>query len=127
MELIYLHGAPASGKLTIARELEARIGCGVFHNHLTIALVPPFFAFDTPPFWRTVAELRITALRAAAENGAGTVVYTSCYSHPADLPFFEQMVRVVEGGGGVLRPVHLTCSVAELERRIANPDRVALR
>jgi hypothetical protein len=127
MDLIYLHGAPASGKLTIARELEARIGCGVFHNHLTIELVKPFFAFDTEPFWRMVAELRLTALRVAASNGAGVVVYTSCYSHPTDLPFFEEMERIVEGAGGTIRPVHLACSIAELERRIANPDRVTLR
>lgn len=127
MNLIYLHGAPASGKLTIARELEARIGCGVFHNHLTIDLVKPFFAFDTEPFWRMVAELRLTALRSAANNGAGIVVYTSCYSHPADLPFLEDMERVVGSAGGVIHPVHLQCSIAELERRIANPDRVASR
>ena len=127
MDLIYLHGAPASGKLTIARELESRLGCGVFHNHLTIALVQPFFAFDTPPFWGMVAELRLTALRAAATHGARTVVYTSCYSHPHDLGFFAEMERVVEGAGGVILPVHLQCSVAELERRIANPDRVAMR
>ena len=127
MDLIYLHGAPASGKLTIARELEARLGCGVFHNHLTIELVKPFFAFDTPPFWKMVATLRLTALEAAAANGAGTIIYTSCYSHPTDLPIFERIERTVEAAGGVIRPVHLQCSVPELERRVANADRVALR
>jgi hypothetical protein len=74
-----------------------------------------------------VAELRLTALRAAATNGARTVVYTSCYSHPHDLGFFTEMERVVESAAGVIRPVHLQCSIAELERRIANPDRVAMR
>ena len=66
-----------------------------------------------------VAELRLTALRAAATNGARTVVYTSCYSHPHDLGFLAEMERVVEGAGGVIQPVHLQCSIAELERRIA--------
>jgi hypothetical protein len=127
MDLIYLHGPPASGKLTIARGLEARIGCGVFHNHLTIDLVKPFFAFDTEPFWRMVAEMRLTSLRAAATNGAGVVVYTSCYSHPTDLSFFEEMERIVAAAGGTIYPVYLQCSIEELERRIANPDRVAQR
>ena len=127
MDLIYLHGAPASGKLTIARELEARIGCGVFHNHLTIELVKPFFAFDTPPFWNMVAKIRLTALETAAANGAGTTIYTSCYSHPTDLPFLERIEHIVENAGGVVRPVHLQCSLAELERRVANPDRVTRR
>ena len=68
MDLIYLHGAPASGKLTIARQLEARLGCGVFHNHLTIEVAKAFFPFDTPPFWRMVAEVRLATLRAAAHQ-----------------------------------------------------------
>ena len=127
MDLIYLHGPPGSGKLTLARELDARISCGVFHNHLTIELVKPFFAFDTEPFWRMVLDMRITALRSAAENGARLVTYTSCYSHPTDLPFLERIEHVVMGNGGTLQPVYLQCSVPELERRIANPDRVALR
>jgi hypothetical protein len=127
MDLIYLHGPPASGKLTIARELEARIGCGVFHNHLTIELVKPFFAFDTEPFWRMVLDMRLTALRLAAENGARLVTYTSCYSHPTDLPFFERIEGVIAASGGTIQPVYLQSSVPELERRIANPDRVALR
>ena len=125
MDLIYLHGAPASGKLTIAREIEARIGCGVFHNHLTIELVKPFFTFDTPAFWQMVAKIRLTALETAAEKQARTIIYTSCYSHPTDLPFFEQLEGIVERAGGVIKPVYLSCSVEELERRIANPDRVA--
>ena len=127
MDIIYLHGAPASGKLTIARELEARIGCGVFHNHLTIELAKAFFPFDTPPFWRLVAELRLTALRTAAREGARLVAYTSCYSHPGDLPFLEEIERIVDASGGTVWPVFLQCPVPELERRIANPDRVERR
>lgn len=44
VDLVYLHGPPAAGKLTIATELAA-LGVGeVFHNHLTMdAAVHPVF------------------------------------------------------------------------------------
>ena len=125
MNLIYLHGPPASGKLTIAKELSARTGCGVFHNHLAIDMARPFFEFGSPPFWSLVGELRLTCL-SAAPHGGGNVVYTSCYDHPADLPFFEEMERVLQGAGGSLTPVYLQCSVTELEKRVANPSRVEM-
>ena len=51
MRLIYLHGPPAAGKYTIATELAARAGCGVFHNHQTIHVARSFFEFGSPPFW----------------------------------------------------------------------------
>ena len=36
MKLIFLHGAPASGKYTIAKGLQERWGVLNFHNHLTV-------------------------------------------------------------------------------------------
>ena len=38
MKLIIIHGAPASGKLTIAKGLAETWGFSVMHNHLTIDL-----------------------------------------------------------------------------------------
>jgi len=125
MKLIYLHGPPASGKLTIARELAARTNCGVFHNHLAIELARPFFEFGSEEFWKLVGEVRLMCVRAAS-NARSTVVYTSCYDHPTDLPFFEEIERLVGQGGGSVSPVYLQCSMAELERRVTAPSRVEI-
>ncbi len=43
MDLVYLYGPPAVGKLTIATELARRTGFKVFHNHLSIDCVKPVF------------------------------------------------------------------------------------
>ena len=125
MNLIYLHGPPASGKLTIAKELAARTSCGVFHNHLAIDLARPFFEFGSDDFWKLVGDVRLTTLGRAAAS-ARTVVYTSCYDHPVDLPRFEEIERIVRQGGGTLYPFYLECSIAELERRVSHPSRVEL-
>ena len=125
MDLVYLHGPPASGKLTIAKELAARPNCGVFHNHLAIDMARPFFEFGSEQFWGLVGTLRVTAVRHAS-GSEKTVVYTSCYDHPADLGKFEEIESIVQRSGGRVRPVYLQCSLAELEQRVTHPSRVQM-
>ena len=52
MDLVFLHGPAASGKLTVARALEARVGLPVFHNHLVVDLLTTVFPFGSEPFVR---------------------------------------------------------------------------
>jgi tRNA uridine 5-carbamoylmethylation protein Kti12 len=49
MKLVFLHGAPAVGKLTVARELSALTGFRLFHNHLTVDLATSLFTFGSEP------------------------------------------------------------------------------
>ncbi len=124
MKLIYLHGPPAAGKYTIAQELEAKIGARIFHNHLTIDAAKAIFDFGTSAFWDLVYALRLQCITAAAQQAEGVVIYTSCYSHPHNLSFLEQIEEAVLAAGSELLPVYLQCPVAELEKRVANESRV---
>jgi len=126
MKLIFLHGAPASGKYTIAKELEAKIGCGVFHNHLTMDVAKQFFEFGTKYFWELVKELRYSCIKLASKHSSKTVVYTSCYSHPEDLEFFELLENMILQEGGQLLPIYLSCDFEELERRVNNLSRIEM-
>lgn len=122
MKLIFLHGPPASGKYTIAVQLGAQLGCGIFHNHLTIDVARPLFEFGTTEFWSFVQQLRINCFRATAE-GDRTVIYTSCYDHPNDLQFFEEIEKIVEAADGKVIPVYLSCGIQELEKRVLGESR----
>ena len=70
MNLVFIHGPAASGKLTVARELARLTGFGVFHNHLVVDSLTPVFEFGSEPF-RRLRELRSPALsRELSSSGA---------------------------------------------------------
>src|SRR3546814_20954048 len=50
VRLVFSHGAAASGKLTVARELAALTGLPLFHNHLVVDALLAVFPFGSPGF-----------------------------------------------------------------------------
>jgi hypothetical protein len=67
MNLIFLHGPAAVGKLTVARELAHLTGFGLFHNHLTVDALTAVFDFGTEPF---ICVSRYVSLSFAKQHSA---------------------------------------------------------
>lgn len=63
--LVFVVGPPAVGKMTVGRELAARTGLVLFHNHHTIDLVLRFFPYGTPPYQRLVGVVAAFGLPTA--------------------------------------------------------------
>jgi chloramphenicol 3-O-phosphotransferase len=127
VKLIFLHGAPASGKLTVAKALLELLPVRLHDNHAAIDFARTVFDFGAPGFWDLVYKVREDALRAAIEHDVPFLVMTMCYSEPEDRRFFEQLEDAVVGSGGCLLPVFLHCSDEDAARRVGNADRVARR
>jgi hypothetical protein len=127
MKLLFLHGAPAAGKLTVAKALLELVPGRLFDNHAAIDLARTLFDFGAPGFWELVHTTRYSALEAAGKHGVALVVTTFCYADPEDLSQFEKFEEVVRRHGGELLPVFLHCSRKEATRRVGNPDRVERR
>jgi hypothetical protein len=127
MKLLFLHGAPATGKLTIAKALLRTVPGRLFDNHAAIDLARTIFEFGAPGFWELVHNVRYASFDAAGEHGIGLVVTTYCYAEPDDRPEFERFEEVVQRHGGKLLPVFLHCSRDEALRRVSNPDRFERR
>jgi len=70
MWLVFLHGPPGSGKLTVGRELQSITGFRLFHNHLVVDLLESLFEFGSAPFVKLREELWLSAFRQAARRGA---------------------------------------------------------
>jgi hypothetical protein len=105
MKLVFLHGAPATGKLTVAKALLNVVPGRLLDNHAAIDFARTIFEFGAPGFWELVHQIRLAALEAAAQHGVPLVVVTFCYSDPTDLPQFEEFERLVLGAGGELLPL----------------------
>lgn len=122
MDLIFLHGPAASGKLTVARALEARVGFPVFHNHLVVDLLTTVFPFGTEPFVRLREEFW-TAVFADAARVGRSICFTFAPEATVRPGFPERVRGLVEADGGRVRFVGLRVSEREQERRIGLPER----
>src|SRR6202171_2959305 len=127
MKLLFLHGSPATGKLTIAKALLQSVSGRLFDNHAAIDLARTMFEFGAPGFWELVHSVRCSALDPAAAHGGSLVVTTFCYAEPDDRPQYEEFEEIMQRHGGELLPVFLQCSREEAARRVGNPDRVERR
>ncbi len=123
MRLVFLYGPPASGKLTVATALCRLTGYKLLHNHLSADLARALFEFMSPAYLNYNGQIRLDALRTAAEAGIAGVVMTFVYDHGADEDFIARLIAQVEDGGGRGDLVKLDCPDAELLQRVAAPER----
>jgi cytidylate kinase len=122
MKLIFLYGPPASGKLTIARELAARTGISVFHNHLIVDAVASVFPFGTPNFVALRESFWLTVMREAAREGR-SVLFTFAPEPTVSQQFPHRVQEEVGQAGGSVVFVRLTVSRDEQERRLGEASR----
>lgn len=122
MMLVFIHGAPAVGKLTVARELAGLTGFPLFHNHLTVDLVSSLFAFGTPAFVSLREHIWLAAFAEAARNDS-SLIFTFNPERTVNEEFIQKTIDVVAAAGGRVVFVELTCTQEELERRMEEPSR----
>lgn len=122
MRLVFIYGAPASGKLTVARELAALTGFALFHNHLVVDAVAAMFPFGSAPFVRLRETMWRAVFHEAAEAKRSTI-FTFAPEPTVEAGFADRAKRTVEAAGGEVSFVRLAVPAEEQERRIGNPDR----
>ena len=124
MQLVFVHGPAAAGKLTIARALAERTGFALFHNHLVVDAVAAVFPFGSPDFRRLREQFWLEVFEAAARDGR-SLVFTFAPEATVSPTFPQKAVSAVEAQGGRVRFVQLTCPPDELARRVEGVDRAA--
>ncbi|MDQ6653433.1 MAG: AAA family ATPase [Acidobacteriota bacterium] len=122
MKLVFIHGAPAVGKLTVARELADLTGFRLFHNHLTVDLVGSVFAFGSEPFVLLREQTWLSTFREAAKHDV-SLIFTFNPERTVRERFIQDTLDVVSSAGGTVTFVELTCSEEELERRMEDSSR----
>ena len=123
MVLLFLHGVPGVGKLTVGGELETLTGFPLFHNHLVVDLVTTMFEFGSPEFVHLREHIWLEAFGQAARAELPGLIFTFSGERTVPDGFVERVVQTVGAAGGEVVFVELTCSEDELRRRVEDPGR----
>jgi adenylate kinase len=123
VKLIFLHGLPGVGKLTVARELAKLTGFRVFHNHLAVDLALSVFEFGSPPFVELREKVWLEVFAQAVSANLDGLIFTFAFDRTVSGDFIENAREVIESAGGEVLFVELRCSMEELETRIEDSSR----
>ncbi|MHA7985221.1 hypothetical protein ACX9R5_05370 [Rathayibacter sp. CAU 1779] len=126
MDLVFLHGPAAAGKLTVARALGELTGFAVFHNHLIVDAVTSVFAFGSTPFVKLREQFWLSTFSEAASFDT-SLIFTFAPERTVQRGFPERVRSVTEESGGRVRFVGFTVGEAEQERRLGSPSRHEFR
>ena len=124
MHVIFLHGAPASGKYTVGVKLSRLTGIPLFHNHLAVDAALGLFAFGTPSFNR----LRATIWQAAFEEAAKanqSFIFTFNPESTVAPGLISELCKSIQSVNGRIYFIQLTCSRETILNRLGLASRAA--
>jgi len=123
MNLVFLHGRPATGKLTIARKLVTLTEYQLYHNHIAVDEVLQLHAFGTPGFIEQRDQLwRRFFIRTAHEKPPG-VIFTFNPERSVPQAFVDWLFGGLAETGVTVLSVELTASEPVIESRLASRSR----
>lgn len=117
MKLVIIFGPQAVGKMTIGHELEKISDLKLFHNHMTIELVQPFFNYGTTEGKRLVKLFRNEIFKAVAGSDQEGLIFTMIWSfnEKGDWDYIKEISEIFTSKGGEICFVELE---ADAEIRI---------
>lgn len=122
MEIVFIYGPAAAGKLTVGRELARLTGLPLFHNHLVVDAVGAVFPFGSEPFVRLRERFWLEIFIEAARSDR-SLIFTFAPEATVDAGFPDRVRAAIEPFGGAVVFVALAVSPAEQERRIGDASR----
>lgn len=121
MKLVLLFGPQAVGKMTVGHELEKLTDLKLFHNHMTIDLVTPFFDYGSKEGKRLVHLFRSEIFETFAKSNQYGMIFTYvwAFNFQSDWEFVENVCQVFEQEGAEVFFVELESDLlTRLERNI---------
>lgn len=124
MDLVFLHGPPATGKYTVGRELAALTGLELYHNHLVVDAVLERHVFGSPGFIAERDRAWRDHLGTAARNGARGLIFTFNPENTVPQAFIDWLFHELpRTSGAALHSVELTADEAVIESRLGTDAR----
>ncbi|OGT73578.1 MAG: hypothetical protein A3H44_11890 [Gammaproteobacteria bacterium RIFCSPLOWO2_02_FULL_57_10] len=124
MKLVWIHGAPAAGKLTVAKVLKQNFGFKLLHNHLAVDMCLAIYEkFGDRDFHDFADSLRRDVIVKAKQLGVEKLVMTYMVCGEKDLDAITQYLEFFDQHGIEVFPVHLSPKVDVLLSRVEAADR----
>jgi len=76
MNFVIVFGPLAVGKMTVGQALENITDLKLFHNHITIEMVLPYFDMGSPSFKKLVDQFRIEIFKEFAKSDMAGLIFT---------------------------------------------------
>jgi hypothetical protein len=117
MKFILVFGPQAVGKMTVGHELEKTTELKLFHNHMTIELVTPFFNYGTESGKRLVKLFRKEIFEEVSKSDLDGLIFTYvwAFDQQSDWDYVDEVCNIFESRGGDIYFVELE---ADLEERL---------
>ncbi|MDC3413180.1 AAA family ATPase [Aquibacillus sp. 3ASR75-11] len=125
MKFVLIFGPQAVGKMTVGQELSKITDLKLFHNHMTIDLLEPFFEFS-PEMWRLSTLFREEIFKSFSKTDKYGMIFTFvwAFNQKDDWENVEKMCNIFSSQGAELYFVELKANVEERLRRNKTPNRL---
>ncbi|MFP5225062.1 MAG: hypothetical protein ACLGH3_05860 [Actinomycetota bacterium] len=125
--LLFIVGPPASGKMTVGREIAQLTGFRLLHNHVSIEAALLFFEYGHPSFVRISEGFRKSVLTEVAASDLPGLVFTYwwAFNEPAESDTVAAYAEPFASRGGRVLYLELECDLAERLRRNGTALRLA--
>jgi len=124
MEVIIIYGPPASGKMTITKELCKITTAKYFPHNLVFDIINPIFGVNTKDddLWDLYEDLKIDIIKTAKKKNL-SLILTEIYNNPLSNERFEEFIDELKKAKVEYKFVKVGCSKEELLKRVEKADR----
>jgi hypothetical protein len=126
MKFILIFGPQAVGKMTVGHELEKITELKLFHNHMTIEFVTPFFSYGSEAGKRLVNLFRQEIFEEVAKSNLYGLIFTYvwAFDEQADWDYVDKICNIFKSKGGSVHFVELEADIEERIDRNKSPHRL---
>jgi len=126
MKFIILFGPLAVGKMTVGQELEKITGLKLFHNHMTIEFLLPFFKMSSKSFKKLVNSYRIQFFEEVVKSDLEGIIFTYVWEldQKADHDFIDTIVEIFKKENASVYYVELEASIEARLKRNKSANRI---
>jgi len=124
MKLVFIYGPPASGKLTISKELKKITGFKIAHNQIINDILDNFLAKKNKHYWKSADKLKFSLIDILTKSkNKGLIVTMVRGNGKESLAFAKKVKKSIQNNKGKYYCIRLICDEEELFKRVKNKSR----